>query len=349
MSPRVSILIPTLDRAQYLQEAIDSALGQTFQDLEVLVFDNGTLDDTLAVVDKAIQRDGRLVFRRHPTDIGMSANFNALADAARGEFIVAIGNDDRLLPNFVERLFAEMRPEVNVVFSNHYLIDATGRRLHTATVAHAEHYGRKNLDAGILRAPEAAAWRQSIPMSASLVRKSDMQRLRFREDLNTPDTEFFIRLAQEGGIFAFVPEYLMEFRIHPKAVTVSGHWNEQLAECLTPLLVRPEVEPYKRELLTQILVNAVSRCLQQGKMELARKLLGNEYYPRGRQVTVFKGEKRSGGTTPRSQSGHNAISRQVLVTFLQSICATLPASIGAPIYRTIRRMRPAGLVRKHVY
>lgn len=318
-------------------------------DLEVLVFDNGTLDETMAVVSKAMQRDKRLIFRRHPTNIGMSANFNALADAARGEFIVAIGNDDRLLPNFVERLFTEMRSGVNVVFSNHYLIDAAGRRLDAETVAHAEHYGRKSLDAGILRAPEAAAWRQSIPMSASLVRKSDMQRLRFREDLNTPDTEFFIRLAQEGGIFAFVPEQLMEFRIHPTAVTVSGHWNEQLAECLTPLLVRPEVEPYKRELLTQILVNAVSRCLQQGKMELARKLLGNEYYPRGGQVTVFKRGKHSGRTIPSLPLGHSAISRQALVTCLQSICATLPASIGAPIYRTIRKMRPAGLIRKYVY
>src|SRR5689334_2697010 len=129
MSPRVSILIPTLDRPHYLKEAIQAALGQTFHDLEVLVFDNGTLDETLAVVNEAARQDTRLVFRRHSRDIGMSANFNALADAARGEFMVAIGDDDRLLPNFVERLMLATRPDVNVVFSNHHLIDAEGHRL----------------------------------------------------------------------------------------------------------------------------------------------------------------------------------------------------------------------------
>jgi hypothetical protein len=59
----------------------------------------------------------------------MSANFNALAQAARGEFLVAIGDDDRLLPEFVSRLVGVMRPELRVAFSNHYLITADGKRL----------------------------------------------------------------------------------------------------------------------------------------------------------------------------------------------------------------------------
>src|SRR4051812_19323768 len=101
MSPRVTIAIPTLDRPHYLIEAIDAALSQTYQDIEVLVFDNGSLAETLAAVRKAAEKDRRLVFRRHRQNLGMSANFNALADAARGEFLVAIGDDDRLLPNFI--------------------------------------------------------------------------------------------------------------------------------------------------------------------------------------------------------------------------------------------------------
>ena len=57
----------------------------------------------------------------------MSANFNALARAARGEFLVAMGDDDRLLPEFVSRLVAVMRPELGVAFSNHYLLTPKGR------------------------------------------------------------------------------------------------------------------------------------------------------------------------------------------------------------------------------
>ncbi len=341
MTPLVSIIIPTLDRPRYLQEAIDAALAQTYANVEVLVFDNGTLDETLAVGEEAARRDPRVRFRRNERNLGMSGNFNALGAAARGEFLVAIGDDDRLLPEFVGRLVEAMRPDVRVVFSNHYLIDSEGRRLGQESIAYSRRYGRDILPAGVLQKPEAAAWRQSIPMSASLLRTADMQRLRFREDLNTPDAEFFIRLATEGARFVFLPDYLMEYRVHLAAETVSGLWSEQLVDCLAPIEVKPEVEPYKRQFLTPMVVNAVSRCLQQGDMEMARKFLRNEYYPRRQRVGANAKES---GARPASPSlpefdigaGHEL--RHALGSLLQSFCANLPASIGAPIYRAVRRL-----------
>ena len=50
MTPLVSIIIPTFDRPRYLQEAIEAGLAQTYSNIEGLIFDNGTLDETLAVV-----------------------------------------------------------------------------------------------------------------------------------------------------------------------------------------------------------------------------------------------------------------------------------------------------------
>lgn len=326
MTPLVSIIVPTLDRPRYLREAIGSALGQTYENIEVIIFDNGTLDETLSVVAEAAQNDSRVRFRRNTRNLGMSANFNALSAAAHGEFLVAIGDDDRLLPDFVNRLVAVMSPDVRVAFSNHYLIDSNGRRLPDESTAYNRRYGRDTLPAGLLQNAEVAAWRQSIAMSAALLRTADMQRLRFRENLNTPDAEFFIRLAREGASFVFLPEYLMEYRIHLGAETVGGLWSEQLAECLTPLVVSPEVEPYKRQFLAPIVVNAVSRCLQQGDMEGARKFLRNRYYPSRSSTSPFS-------------------LRYTLASALQEFCATLPASIGAPMYRAVRRV--SSTVRKH--
>ncbi|MEO7166354.1 MAG: glycosyltransferase [Spartobacteria bacterium] len=341
MTPLVSIIIPTFDRPQYLQEAIDAALAQTHRNVEVLVFDNGTLPETLAVGEEAARRDERVRFRRNESNLGMSANFNALAAAARGEFLVAIGDDDRLLPDFVARLVGAMEPDFQVGFSNHYLIDGTGRRLEEESRAYTAQYGRDKIPAGALENAEAAAWRQSIPMSASLLRTADMQRLGFREDLNTPDAEFFIRIALEGARFIFLPEYLVEYRVHLGAETASGHWSEQLVECLTPVEVRPEVEPFKRQFLTPIVVNGVSRCLQQGNMEMARRLLRNKYYPRRHRV-----EKSAdpGNPTEMHEAGYGM--RHALGSWLQTFCANLPTSIGAPLYRMIRRARPTGIGRK---
>ncbi len=337
MTPLVSIIIPTFDRPRYLREAIEAALAQTYANVEVLVFDNGTLEETLAVGEEAAQRDARVRFQRNERNLGMSGNFNALGAAARGEYLVAIGDDDRLLPDFIGRLVGAMRPDVRVAFSNHYLIDSEGRRLEEESVAYNRKYGRDRLAAGDLPNPEAAAWLQSIPMSASLLRTADMQRLRFREDLNTPDAEFFIRLAAEGARFVFLPDYLMEYRVHLGAETVSGLWSEQLVDCLTPIKVKPEIEPYKRQFLTPIVVNAVSRCLQQGNMEMARKFLRNEYYPRR------GGAGADGASRPGSHAGPGL--RHMLGSWLQGFCAQLPASVGAPFYRLVRRASLTG--RKH--
>jgi hypothetical protein len=79
-----------------------------------------------------------------------------------------------------------------------------------------------------------------------------------------------------------VPEYLMEYRIHLGAVTANGLWSEEPVECLTSIEVKPEIEPHKRQFLIPMVVNAVSRCLQQGNMERARAFLHNRYYPRRR-------------------------------------------------------------------
>src|SRR4029077_6020600 len=126
-----------------------------------------------------------------PHNLGMCGNFNALADAARGEFFVAIGDDDRLLPDFVSRLVEEMKPGVALAFCNHYLIDEDGRRLEAETRQQTHRYKRDSIPSGILPSAQIAAWEQSIAMSAALIRTEAMQRLRFREDLNAPDAEFF--------------------------------------------------------------------------------------------------------------------------------------------------------------
>jgi hypothetical protein len=176
-----------------------------------------------------------------------------------------------------------------------------------------------------------------------------MQLLRFREDLNTPDAEFFIRLAQEGARFIFVPDYLMEFRIHQGAVTAGGHWNEQLVECLTSVAVKPEVEPYKRQFLTPMVVNAVSRCLQQGNMERARAFLQNEYYPRRRNARRGASGRQTGRSSdlaPEMRNGNDHALRYALGSLLQGFCASLPASVGAPIYRAVRRIRLAGVSKR---
>lgn len=326
MSPLVSIAIPTFGRPAYLQEAAASALAQTYPNIEVLIGDNGS-GEAMAGWDPKIVSDPRLIYRRNPRNLGMCGNFNALADAAEGEFFVAIGDDDRLLPDFASRLAEEMKAGVSLAFCNHHMIDSQGRRLEAAGHEQTHRYRRDGLTAGILPSAQIAAWQQSVAMSATLMRTADMRRLRFREDLNTPDAEFFIRLAQEGATFAFVPEYLVEYRVHVAATTFSGLCSERLVEYLLPVEVSPAVEPYKQSLLGPLMMNAVSRCLRSGDQERARSFLQSPYYP----------SHAPADSRPHSAAKRMAEAAEHAVKFgLQHFCASLPKAIGCPTYRVVR-------------
>ena len=334
MAPLVSIVIPTFDRPEYLKQAVVSALDQTYPNIEVRVANNGTTDVTLGW-EQELLSDPRFSYRRNPRNLGMCGNFNALADAAEGEFMVAIGDDDRLLPNFVSRLMEEMRPEVSLVFCNHYLIDGEGRRLESESREQTHRYRRDSLRPGVLESAQIAAWQQSIAISATLMRTADMRRLRFREDLNTPDAEYFIRLAQEGGSFAFVPDYLVEYRVHHGTSTSGGLCTERLVEYLMPVEVLPKVESYKKRLFGPLLMNAVSRCLRNGEWERARKLLHSTYYPRHATLDSEGSENGARGFLAKSKRWAEE-TEHVMKSGFQHLCASLPGAIGRPAYRAVR-------------
>lgn len=102
--PLVSVVVPTFGRPEFLREAVESVLGQTYSHLELLVIDDCSpqpvaLDDV---------RDDRLRVVRHPRNLGPGAARNTGLAHARGEFVVFLDDDDRLLPDRVERGVAEI-------------------------------------------------------------------------------------------------------------------------------------------------------------------------------------------------------------------------------------------------
>ena len=312
----VTIAIPTYDRLEYLKEAVASARTQTHGEIEILIGDDGTSREIEEWSMAISSLDSRVRYQRNQRNLGMADNWNALADAARGEFIVIIGDDDRLLPNFVESLVKLIHADVSVAFSNHFLIDSDGRRLAQESVAWTSRYHRDRLPAGFVADVAACVWNNSVPISAALMRTRDVQRLRFKADLNTPEIEFFARLANEGAQFVFTPDYLVEYRTHPASATTSGLRSEALAARLCDIPVPADVEPIKREFMAGVLVDAVSRCLSRGDREAAHEFLRSAYYPHGARVL------------------------KPAVTYLaQAICADLPGGIGSGAYRLMQRAK----------
>jgi hypothetical protein len=142
--PRVSIVIPTLNRAHLLRSSLRSAIQQSFPDLEVLVFDDMSSDDTSEVATS--HTSARVRYVRSPTRLNMSESFEAALEQARGEYITFLTDDSYLLPDCITRAYdAATRHDVPLVvwrhagyFDEHWVEPARRNTLYIPKVSHRE-------------------------------------------------------------------------------------------------------------------------------------------------------------------------------------------------------------------
>lgn len=98
--PMVSAIVPTYNRAHIIRRTIDSTIGQSYQNLEIIIVDDASRDNTEEVV-KAIG-DTRIRYVRHQTNQGASIARNTGVETARGEYVAFLDSDDIWLPNKIE-------------------------------------------------------------------------------------------------------------------------------------------------------------------------------------------------------------------------------------------------------
>ena len=105
-SPLVSIGIPTYRRAEKLERAVGSVLGQTYSNLEVVISDNASDDGTEAFCRALCEREGRVRYLRSPVNLGPTANFNILFGELRGDYAMLLSDDDWLDHSYIASCLA---------------------------------------------------------------------------------------------------------------------------------------------------------------------------------------------------------------------------------------------------
>lgn len=198
--PLVSIVTPAYNQAEYLAETIDSVLAQDYPNIEYIVLDDGSTDETPAVLQRY---DGRVRHERHP-NMGQANTLNRGWEMARGSLIGYLSSDDRLEPNAISKLVKAMseRPDAAVAYCDFQLIDAQGRGFRTVQ---AEEFSQERLCVDLVCQPGPGA----------LFRREVFDRtggwaghLR-----HVPDFEFWLR-ASRLGPFVRVPHVISHYRIH---------------------------------------------------------------------------------------------------------------------------------------
>ncbi len=219
---RVSIVIPTYERAGFVETAVESVLRQEHADLELLVVDDGSTDGTAAVLERIAERTDPARFRwwRHD-NVGQSETINRGFARATGELLGYLSSDDYLLPGAVERLVAaaQEHPDADVVYPWCDVIDPADRTVDTLELL--EH-----------TMVDALRWNLCLVASGALVRRRFLERVGGWDPgyPNCPDYEWWLR--DPHARFVRVPERLAVWRQHDASLTTAmgsrGRFDDQL-------------------------------------------------------------------------------------------------------------------------
>lgn len=171
-SPTVSVGLPVFNGRPYIRTALESLLGQTYSDFELIVSDNASTDGTVEIVETVVRDDPRVRLIRNPRNMGVSRNFNRCFELARGRYFRWHGADDLVASTHLERCVEvlETDPGVVLVYPQTALIDAEGTvvgdyddNLHLNDPspsarfrAYVARVGLCNADAGLIRAESLA-------------------------------------------------------------------------------------------------------------------------------------------------------------------------------------------------
>ena len=207
----VSVIIPTHNRPDYLREAVDSVFAQTYPSIEILIIDDGSLGGgahTKSALKPYLLGDPQTpkVTYLYQENAGLVSAVNRGLALAQGEYIQRLDDDDRLLPEKIARsveLF-EAQPEVGLVATGYYRINAAGKRIRTRSPRRCPDSRRLfNMLMGGISA-----------CAGVMVRSLVHQKVGVYRDIKAQDYEMWVRVAKEFKVETInLP--LAEYRQHP--------------------------------------------------------------------------------------------------------------------------------------
>ncbi len=192
-APRLTIVIPTVNRASLVTRAIDSALAQTYPDIEIIVSNNGSTDDTRKVLDR-YEGAPRLRIIHLEKTIPVNPHGNFLFDQAKGEFFLGLSDDDWLEPQFAERVVEVFDRHAGVAFV------WTGCWIHYADVAVPANTGPE-LESGAEFIAGFFSNRRNVCWCACVTRTADLRRIGpIPESVICGDMFYWTKLAGFGAV-----------------------------------------------------------------------------------------------------------------------------------------------------
>lgn len=217
--PKVSLCIPVRNGERYLQESLASCTKQSFQDIEIIVVDNCSTDNTENLVKKLQKHDDRITYIRNDTNIGLIGNFNKCLEYARGEYIKFLCSDDLLHPECLELMVPHLDEDktIQLVVSGRLILDADGKPI---SLSRYSSVNEKVAGKKVIR--KCLFGRNYIGEPSAVLFRADTAKRGFRNDFQQMgDIEMWFYLLEKGEMFN-IPGPVCSIRNHDIQLTKSN-------------------------------------------------------------------------------------------------------------------------------
>lgn len=252
MLPKITVVTPSYNQGHYLEETIASVLGQSYPNLEYMVMDGGSADNSVEIIKKY---EKHLAFWVSERDGGQSAAINRGFDIGTGDILAWLNSDDMYLPGALRYIASRMRPaESEIVFGNclHFDSDhpglARGSDVRCGQQRHDIRLADYIIQPGCFFS--RVAWTKTGPLDQSLSYGFDW--------------EWFIRAERCNVRFSPVDKYLAVYRIHANHKSAVGgeKRSEELAGIFRKYAGAQYAELYLRACRNRAAIQSARRWIQ---------------------------------------------------------------------------------------
>jgi glycosyltransferase involved in cell wall biosynthesis len=261
LQSKVSILIPVYNRANLIEETVNSALAQTYKNIEVIISDNKSTDNTWKILQELAKKDYRIKIFKNDMNIGPVRNWKRCIDEATGKYGKILWSDDLIAPEFLEKTVPFLDDkDVGFVFTGTEIyIDGTDKKSSHYFIGETGVYDSKTYIDGVL-------FNGQYPVSpgCSLFRLKDLEKNLLVDVPNKVGSNFsmhaigndlliFLLTAYQYKNFAFVNKKLSFFRAHEGSISIQS--NDGKLPLHYNLASSYFVENYRRDLINKMNTN----------------------------------------------------------------------------------------------
>lgn len=211
-SPLISVVIPMYNTDLYIKQTVDSVLSQTYGNLEVIIVDDGSTDNSAKIVKELMQKDSRIKYISQP-NLGVSATRNNAIEHSQGEFVAFLDSDDLWLPTKLEKQIKRILDtgmEACYCGYQYFCEDTKGKTF-------PKHYCEGKILPAVIK-EKVSVWTSTVVVKKSVIVNNNIA---FRSGLNwAEDMDFFYRLMYKCE-FCCVKETLALYRQRPNSLSSS--------------------------------------------------------------------------------------------------------------------------------